>query len=182
MSFSEKIASLMQRPNEDLVPKDEVPWWMKYGGRGLGTVGGGLAIIFGLWNCSGILFINFGCAFAGLWQMVSGFIVIVIEAPCCCFFIDFVQTLSDFMEKRPYWNKAVLYMGFAIPPIVFCIGPTSFFGSALIFATGVIYGLMALGKKGSQQDMAAMASPTGATPQGDHHTTLMEDPDVWRPT
>lgn len=31
----------MQRPNEDLVPKDEVPWWMRYGGRALGTVGGG---------------------------------------------------------------------------------------------------------------------------------------------
>jgi hypothetical protein len=31
----------MQRPNEDPVPKDDVPWWMKYAGRGLGTVGGG---------------------------------------------------------------------------------------------------------------------------------------------
>lgn len=40
-SFAEKIGSLMQRPNEDLVDKDEVPTWMKYAGRGLGTVGGG---------------------------------------------------------------------------------------------------------------------------------------------
>lgn len=31
----------MQRPNEDPVSKDDVPWWMKYAGRGLGTVGGG---------------------------------------------------------------------------------------------------------------------------------------------
>lgn len=36
--------------------------------------------------------------------------------------------------------------------------------------------------------MAAMASPqmatspTGMVGQGDHRTTLMEDPDVWRPT
>lgn len=36
--------------------------------------------------------------------------------------------------------------------------------------------------------MAAMASPQTATSpsglggHGDHHTTLMEDPDVWRPT
>jgi len=30
----------MQRPGEDVVPKDDVPWWMKYAGRGLGTVGG----------------------------------------------------------------------------------------------------------------------------------------------
>lgn len=31
----------MQRPGQDAVPKDDVPWWMKYAGRGLGTVGGG---------------------------------------------------------------------------------------------------------------------------------------------
>jgi hypothetical protein len=30
----------MQRPGQDVVPKDDVPWWMKYAGRGLGTVGG----------------------------------------------------------------------------------------------------------------------------------------------
>lgn len=38
-SFGEKIASIMQRPGEDPVAKDDVPWWMKYAGRGLGTVG-----------------------------------------------------------------------------------------------------------------------------------------------
>jgi len=38
-SFSEKIASIMQRPGQDPVAKDDVPWWMKYAGRGLGTVG-----------------------------------------------------------------------------------------------------------------------------------------------
>lgn len=42
--------------------------------------------------------------------------------------------------------------------------------------------------RASRQDMAAMASPQTATSpgglgsHGDHHTTLMEDPDVWRPT
>lgn len=39
-SFTEKLAGLMARPNQDGVPKDDVPWWMKYAGRGLGTVGG----------------------------------------------------------------------------------------------------------------------------------------------
>lgn len=29
----------MQRPGQDPVAKDDVPWWMKYAGRGLGTVG-----------------------------------------------------------------------------------------------------------------------------------------------
>lgn len=36
--------------------------------------------------------------------------------------------------------------------------------------------------RGSRQDMAAMASPTGGVaPPVDQNTTLMEDPDVWRP-
>lgn len=29
----------MQRPGQDPAAKDDVPWWMKYAGRGLGTVG-----------------------------------------------------------------------------------------------------------------------------------------------
>nr|CAD7438773.1 unnamed protein product [Timema bartmani] len=72
---------------------------------------------------------------------MAGFLVIVIEAPCCCLFIDFVQNISDWVEKRPYWNRAAFYVA------------------------------------GSRQDMAAMASPPATTPQADHHTTLMEDPD-----
>jgi len=30
----------MRRPNDDLAPKDDSPWWMKYSARGLGSVGG----------------------------------------------------------------------------------------------------------------------------------------------
>uniref|UniRef100_A0A0A9WJ01 Calcium channel flower n=1 Tax=Lygus hesperus TaxID=30085 RepID=A0A0A9WJ01_LYGHE len=186
MSFMDKVGSMMMRPGEDAVPKDEVPWWMKYLGRGLGTVGGGIAIFLGLWNCVGILLADVGCLVSGMWQMVAGFSVIVIEAPCCCLFIDSVQTLSDFVDKRPYWNRAAYYCGVAIPAIIFCPGLGSVFGSGLIFGTGVVYGMMSLGKKGSREDMAAMASPTGVTvshPGGvPSDQTLMEDPDIWRPT
>lgn len=31
----------MARPGQDPVAKDDVPWWLKYAGRGLGSVGGG---------------------------------------------------------------------------------------------------------------------------------------------
>lgn len=30
----------MARPGQDPVSKDEIPWWLKFAGRGLGTVGG----------------------------------------------------------------------------------------------------------------------------------------------
>lgn len=44
----EKIGSLMKRPGEDIVPKDQVPWWLKYSARAVGSVGGGseLRLIF----------------------------------------------------------------------------------------------------------------------------------------
>lgn len=31
----------MARPGQDPVAKDDVPWWMKTAGRGVGTIGGG---------------------------------------------------------------------------------------------------------------------------------------------
>ncbi|XP_011058046.1 PREDICTED: calcium channel flower isoform X3 [Acromyrmex echinatior] len=151
MSFGEKIASIMQRPGQDPVAKDDVPWWMKYAGRGLGTVGSIIAIFLGAWNCASILFGQIDCLISGMWQMIAGFLVVMIEAPCCCLFIDFVQNLSDWVEKKPYWNRAAVY----------CLG--------------------------SRPDPAGRTSGVGS-PQGtvpptaDHHTTLMEDPDVWRPT
>ncbi|XP_065206742.1 calcium channel flower isoform X2 [Planococcus citri] len=180
MSFAEKIGALMARPNDDLVNKDEVPWWLKYSARGLGTVGGGLALFLGIFNII-TSFLTFSCILAGIMQAIVAFTVLAIEAPCCCMFVDYVQDASNYVEKRPYWNRAAYYMLGALIPFFMCFSFSIFFGSGLIFATGVLYGMMALGKKGTRADMAAAASPTGPAPQGEHSRTLMEDPDVWRP-
>ncbi|XP_012275400.1 calcium channel flower isoform X2 [Orussus abietinus] len=187
MSFGDKISAIMQRPGQDPANKDDAPWWMKYGGRGLGTVGGAIAIFLGAWNCVSILFGGVSCLISGIWQMIAGFIVITVEAPCCCLFIDFVQHFSDWVENKPYWNRAAAYCLIALPAIFLCPALASIFGSGLIFGTGVIYGLMSLGKKGSRPEPTGMTppgvgSPPAAAPPADHHTTLMEDPDVWRPT
>lgn len=45
-AFTEKLQSLMARPNEDLVNRDDVSVWLKYAARGLGTVGGGSKSFF----------------------------------------------------------------------------------------------------------------------------------------
>ncbi|XP_047041759.1 calcium channel flower isoform X1 [Helicoverpa armigera] len=159
MSLTDKLSMLMARPGGDNAQKDDVPWWMRYAGRGLGTVGGFIAIVLGLLNCISIVVLNVACLIAGIWQMLAGFIVIVCEAPCCCFFIDYVQTLSDKVESRPYWNKAALYIGLSVPPFFMCfLSMSTWFGSGLIFATGIIYGMMALGKKGSIEDMRTSAA------------------------
>lgn len=43
--------------------------------------------------------------------MLAGFVVLVIEAPCCCMFIDFVQTVAEKADRKPYWQRAALYCG-----------------------------------------------------------------------
>ncbi|CAH0558299.1 unnamed protein product [Brassicogethes aeneus] len=189
MSLQDKISGVMAHPGQDPVVKDNLPRWVKFGARVVGSVGGYVAIFLGVWNCEVILTGNVEAIVAGIWQIVAGLIVISCEAQC-----KKVQKLSDMVEQRPYWNRALAYVALAVPPILLDIGFTTIFGSGLIFITGVVYGMMALGTKEDRQDMAAAAvgSPSMATSPGmvgggnigntDHHTTLMEDPDVWRPT
>lgn len=141
------MSALMARPGQDPVSKDDIPWWLKFAGRGVGTVGGFIAIFLGVWCCVGILLANVGALIAGMWQIVAGFIVLCVEAPCCCMFIDHVQRISDMVDSRPYWNRALVYVIIAIPPIIINIGLATIFGSGLIFTTGIIYGMMALGRK-----------------------------------
>ncbi|XP_049832257.1 calcium channel flower isoform X1 [Schistocerca gregaria] len=168
MSFAEKIGALMQRPGQDPVAKDDIPWWMKYAGRGLGTVGSLVAIGLGVWNCVGIVIGQVDCLIGGMWQMLAGFLVIVVEAPCCCMFLDFVQNISDWVEKRPYWNRGAFYCIIALPAIFLCPGLGSIFGSGLIFTTGVIYGLMALGRKATAEEMRSNAAQPDGLPTGTH--------------
>ncbi|XP_076750041.1 calcium channel flower isoform X1 [Xylocopa sonorina] len=174
MSIAEKISSIMQRPGQDPVAKDDVPRWMKYAGRGLGTVGSLIAIFFGVLNCTTILLGSVSCLISGMWQMVAGFIVVMIEAPCCCLFIDFVQNLSDWVEKRPYWNRAAAYCLIAVPPVFLCLGVNSILGSGLIFATGVIYGLMSLGRKAPLPEMRSAATNI-EVPSASMQTILVEN-------
>ncbi|XP_023701903.1 calcium channel flower isoform X1 [Cryptotermes secundus] len=179
MSLAEKIGAIMQRPGQDVVPKDDVPWWMKYAGRGLGTVGSMVAIVLGVWSCVGIVFGDINCLISGMWQMIAGAVVIMIEAPCCCLFIDFVQNISDWVEKRPYWNRAAFYCIIALPSVFLCRELQSIFGSGLIFTTGVIYGLMSLGRKASQQEMMSNADretdATVSAPSSGMHSILVDN-------
>lgn len=34
------MSAIMARPGQDPVSKDDIPWWLKFAGRGVGTVGG----------------------------------------------------------------------------------------------------------------------------------------------
>ncbi|XP_053680323.1 calcium channel flower isoform X2 [Anopheles nili] len=158
MSFADKIAGLMARPGQDNVPRDDVPWHLKYGGRATGIVGGFFAVLFGLYNCLGILLADVGCLVGGMLQILVGLVVLAIEAPFCFAFIDFVPQTAEKIDQRPYWNRAALYCVIAIPPVILCFGLGSLFGCGLIFLTGMLYGMMSLGKKASLSEMRAAAA------------------------
>ncbi|XP_061163888.1 calcium channel flower homolog [Saccostrea echinata] len=130
-------------------------WWYKYLLSGVGTLGGLLAILFGLVAC--ITFTAM-CLLAGVLQMVAGFVVVLLEAPCCCQFVEFADKISSFSDKRPPWQKAVLYCLLGLVPIASCIEAWTILGAGLVFIAGALYGLKAIGKKGDRESMMAVAS------------------------
>lgn len=68
-----------------------------------------VCVLFGLWNCLSILLANVTCLVGGILQVCIGFVVMAVEAPFCCMFIDHVQTLAGKVEERPLWNRAAVY-------------------------------------------------------------------------
>eukprot|EP00099_Drosophila_melanogaster_P021556 NP_648804.1 flower, isoform A [Drosophila melanogaster] len=166
MSFAEKITGLLARPNQQDPIGPEQPWYLKYGSRLLGIVAAFFAILFGLWNVFSIITLSVSCLVAGILQMVAGFVVMLLEAPCCFVCFGQVNEIAEKVESKPLYFRAGLYIAMAIPPIILCFGLASLFGSGLIFGTGVVYGMMALGKKASAEDMRAAAQQTfgGNTP------------------
>jgi hypothetical protein len=100
--------------------------------------------------------------------MFLGFLLVTLEAPCCCIFLDFIERISHFSETRPYWQKALLYGLISPIPIFMCIEVSTFFGAGLIFITGVMYGMMALGKKADRSEMMARAAATNPPPNANN--------------
>ncbi|XP_074150139.1 calcium channel flower homolog isoform X2 [Sminthopsis crassicaudata] len=79
---------------------------------------------------------------------LNAFILFLCEAPFCCQFIEFANTVAEKADRLRAWQKAIFYCGMAIFPIVISLTLTTLLGNAIAFATGVLYGLSALGKKG----------------------------------
>lgn len=151
-------------------PADDAPWWLKYLGRFLGTVSSLVAIGLGA-QLAVLSVVTFSatCLLAAILQMVVGMVVALIEAPCFCAFLEFAQAPGNFFDRKPYWYKALLYGVGGVLPVALCAGMTTFFGGGLILAAGCIYGIMAMGRKASADEMRARATSTAnlVPPGGD---------------
>uniref|UniRef100_A0A8C5PN39 Calcium channel flower domain containing 1 n=1 Tax=Leptobrachium leishanense TaxID=445787 RepID=A0A8C5PN39_9ANUR len=124
---------------------DGMTWWYRWLCRFAAILGGISCAIAGLWNCVTVNPLNIA---AGVWMMLNAFVLFLCEAPFCCQFIEFANTVSSRVDKLKPWQKAVFYCGMAIVPVFLSLTLTTLFGNAIAFASGVLYGLSALGKKG----------------------------------
>ncbi|KAM4696697.1 calcium channel flower homolog [Rhinophrynus dorsalis] len=124
---------------------DGMTWWYRWLCRLAGVLGGMSCAVAGLWNCVTINPLNIA---AGVWMMLNAFILFLCEAPFCCQFIEFANTVSAKADKMKTWQKAAFYCGMALFPIFLSFSFTTLFGNAIAFSSGVLYGLSALGKKG----------------------------------
>merc|ERR1711874_600407 len=156
----------------DSAAADGVPWWMKYVAKALAILSAVAAMFYG---ALAAISVSPMCMIAGIWQIAAGFIIIVVEAPFCCMFLDFVQSYAELVEKRPPWQKALLYVVLSLPPFFLCLGLSTLIGSGAICATGVFYGMQMVGKKASPADMAAAAR--GNEPD---EKNIMDGGDDWQ--
>merc|ERR1711874_354866 len=91
----------------DSTAADGVPWWMKYVAKALAILSAVAAMFYG---ALAAISVSPLCMVAGIWQIAAGFIIIVVEAPFCCMFLDFVAAYAEMVEKRPPWQKAALML------------------------------------------------------------------------
>ncbi|XP_078082299.1 calcium channel flower homolog [Mustelus asterias] len=132
---------------------DPMTWWYRWLCRIAGVLGGVSCAIAGLWNCVTIDPLNIA---AGVWMVLNAFVLFLCEAPFCCQFIEFANAVSARVDKLRYWQKAVFYCGMAIFPVFLRFSITTLFGNAIAFASGVLYGLASLGKKGDAVSYARL--------------------------
>ncbi|XP_028571184.1 calcium channel flower homolog [Podarcis muralis] len=132
---------------------DGMTWWYKWLCRLAGIIGGISCAFAGLFNCVTIHPLNIA---AGVWMMLNAFVLFLCEAPFCCQFIEFANAVSARADKLRPWQKGAFYCGMAIFPVILSLTLTTLLGNAIAFATGVLYGLSALGKKGDAITYARM--------------------------
>ncbi|XP_037348882.1 calcium channel flower homolog [Talpa occidentalis] len=126
-------------------PEEGMTWWYRWLCRLSAVLGAASCAISGLFNCVTIHPLNIA---AGVWMILNAFVLLLCEAPFCCPFIEFANTVAARVDRLRSWQKAGFYCGMAVVPIIISLTLTTLLGNAIAFATGVLYGLAALGRKG----------------------------------
>ncbi|XP_062411191.1 calcium channel flower homolog [Sardina pilchardus] len=157
-------------PAKIVTDDDGMSWWYRWLCKIAGVLGGISCAIAGVWNCVTVNPLNIA---AGVWMVLNACVLFLCEVPFCCQFIEFANAVAARADKLKPWQKALFYCGMALFPVVLKISFTTVCGNAIAFATGVLYGLASLGKKGDAVSYARLQHQK----QGDEEkqTGLAED-------
>lgn len=148
-------------------PADSAPKVLRFLVRVWGVVAGLCMLSTGLFA---MITISSTCFVSGLLQIVSGILVLVLEAPMLCQFSEMAVKMSEWFESKfRFWLRACLYILAGIPPIVMCLSLSTFVGSGSCIVLAALYGVMAIGKKG------AANNGTSKDEDAEGKATLMDD-------
>lgn len=136
-------------------PTDGMSFWFKWLIKGSAVVLGLIAILMGVVTAFSI---HFTCILAGVVLICGGVLVLAMEVPICCNYIEFIRPLTRFSEGRPHWQKVAVYMAPPILVIILCISVASFLGAFCILGVAALYFMLTIGKKASLQDMQNTAA------------------------
>ncbi|CBY09379.1 unnamed protein product [Oikopleura dioica] len=139
--------------------EEQTVWWLRWLTRGVGTLGAISAGIGGVFMIlTGIIHIY--SIVAGCVMLLLAFIMCVLEATIICSGVSYAQPIIQRIDKIKNWHRGALYCGLSIVAIAFGVNSilTAVGSLAIPFACGVLYGMMALGKKGDREAMMNTAS------------------------
>ncbi|XP_039269642.1 calcium channel flower homolog [Styela clava] len=141
-------------PESQSAPQDQATWWCKILVKIVAVIGA-IAVV----ACSITVFITVQprCLVAGIWMLLIAIIIIMLEVPFCCQAFEFTKGFANRTMNLRYWHKGLLYCIISMVPVALCFGIMTVAGCAVPFCTGVIYGLMSLGKKASRGEMLSSA-------------------------
>lgn len=148
---SEQVQEVAPVEKED----DGVTWWCKLLVKVIGVVAAVVSIIAAIpalikiWNITGVI--------TGVLMVFNGILLFIFEAPICCSYMEITQKIGTWIEKRKYYQKGIIYLIMAILPLLPSRDVISILGCIPVFATGVFYGLLSLGKKADRSEMMSKA-------------------------
>ncbi|XP_016384221.1 calcium channel flower homolog [Sinocyclocheilus rhinocerous] len=146
---SEEAAAPTKTGTDD----DGMSWWYHWICKLAGVLGGISCATMGIWNCVTVNPLNIA---AGVWMVLTAIVLFLCEVPFCCQFVEFANAIAARADRLKPWQKALFYCGMALFPVFLSFSITTLFGNAIAFATGVLYGLASLGKKGDAVSYARL--------------------------
>jgi hypothetical protein len=146
-----------QQQQQSMPASDGMSWWFKWLIKGSSVILGSIALLLGVIST---ISLSAGCIIGGLVLTFGGILVLALEVPICCSFIEIIRPLTSFSEGRPHWQKVAVYM---VPPIVtmfLCTSVTTIIGSLCICGVAALYFVLTVGKKANLNEMRTRANPT----------------------